>query len=66
MLSNNAKVLATNLSTGETYIFNSQKEAEEVLGIGNRMINRVLKGGREHTHGFTFEYVYERGDIERD
>ena len=54
------KILAINLETGEKEIFNSQKEASEVLGIGSRMINRILKGGRPHTHGYTFEYVSER------
>lgn len=54
------KILATNLETGEHTIFNSQKEASYVLGIGSRMINRVLRGGRPYTHGYTFEYVSER------
>lgn len=55
-----AKILATNLNTGEQYIFNSQKEAEEILGINNRMINRVLKNTRAKTHGYSFEYIFER------
>jgi len=55
-----AKVLATNLETGERLLFNNQQEAEHSLGIGSRMINRVLNGHRPYTHGYTFEYIFER------
>lgn len=61
-----AKVLATNLKTGEQYIFDNQQDAEKCLGIGSRMINRVIKGYRPHTHGYSFEYVYERSRSKND
>lgn len=54
------KVKAVNLQTGEECIFDTQKDAEEILGINNRMINRVLKGERRHTHNYSFEYILER------
>lgn len=54
-----AKVLAIELSTGIETIFNSQKEAAEALNIGSRMINRVIVGNRPHTHGYTFEYIFD-------
>lgn len=55
-----SKIRATNLETGLTRIYNSQQEAESILGIGSRMINRVLKGYRPHTHGYSFEYLTDR------
>lgn len=61
-----AKVLATNLETGEKQLFDIQQDAERELGIGSRMINRVIKGYRPHTHGYAFEYVYERGTPKND
>lgn len=54
------KILATDLDTGEKIVFNNQKEAADELGIGSRMINRVLKGNRPHTHNYKFEYIPER------
>lgn len=60
----NTKILATNLRTGESTVFNTQDEAANILGIGSRMINRVVKGHRPHTHGYAFEYLYDRGDID--
>ena len=56
-----AKVLATNLKTGEQMVFDNQQIAERELGIGSRMINRVLLGHRPYTHGYSFEYIFERG-----
>lgn len=60
----NTKILATNLNTGENAIFNTQKEASKVLGIGSRMINRVVKGNRPYTHGYSFKYLYDRGGVD--
>ena len=55
-----AKILATNNITGETYEFDTQREAEKKLGIDNRQINNVLKNRRNSASGFTFEYVFNR------
>ena len=55
-----AKIRAINRKTGETSIYKSQKEAGEKLGIPSQSINLVLKGRRPQTHGYTFEYVFER------
>lgn len=49
------KVEATNLNTGETIIFNSRKEASEVLGIPNCGISSVVNGHLNHTHGWVFK-----------
>lgn len=61
-----AKVLAVNMQNGEKRLFDNQQEAERELNIGSRMINRVLNGYRPHTHGYTFEYVFDRGETDRD
>lgn len=55
-----AKIKAINLNTGKSYIFDSQADAAECLGIGSRLINNVLRKRRSQTHGYSFEYVLER------
>ena len=51
------KVIATNLTTNEQFVFNSQKETARELGINLRLITRILKGLRKTTNGFTFSYL---------
>ena len=43
------------IETGE--IFNSQVEAGEKMGLCSSAINLVLNNKRNHTGGYTFEYV---------
>ena len=36
--------------------YESATEAERITGIGNKLISRVCKGERPHTHGFVFKF----------
>ena len=40
-----------------TIEFESQAEAERVLGIPNAEINKALRGKRKTSHGYRFEYA---------
>lgn len=53
------KIIATNLSTGERFKFNSIKEAtENIDGLKNRdMISGVLNGKYKQYKGYTFELL---------
>lgn len=51
-------VKATKIKCIETnQIFSSQSEASKKMNLRNQSINRVLKGKRKHTGGYSFEYV---------
>ena len=52
------KIIAKNIKTGETTLFNSISEAEKEFNT--RHITDVLKGKRSHTKGYNFFY-YEGG-----
>lgn len=47
-------LFAINLDTLEVLHFRSQGEAGRELGVSQQNINKVLKGKRNHTHGFWF------------
>lgn len=53
--SSNKPVKATNLSTGETIIFESRKQASEVLNVHNTNITNVIAGRLPHAGGWFFE-----------
>lgn len=36
--------------------YKSAREAEEITGIGHKMISRVCRGDRTYTHGFIFKF----------
>lgn len=38
-------------------IYESAREAERQTGIGYKMISRVCKGDRPHTHGYIFKFI---------
>ncbi len=38
-------------------IYESQREAARKLNISNKHVNDVLKGRRNHTHGYKFRYI---------
>lgn len=56
-------IIATNLSTGESFTFRGQGEASRILGIPQANIWKVLNGQRPRAQGYTFEYL-ERGDYD--
>ena len=37
--------------------YESAREAERQTGIGYKMISRVCRGERPHTHGYIFKFV---------
>ena len=49
-------VIVTNVQTGESYKFASQKEACKALGLDTRNLNMVLKGKRRSHGGYTAVY----------
>lgn len=49
------KVRATNIETGDSYIFESRKAASNALGIPNCGISSVISGYIKQTHGWAFE-----------
>lgn len=54
---NSRKVIVINIVTGEDRIFESQKEAGEILGISQGSISEVISGKREQAGGYYFERV---------
>ena len=52
-------VVATNITTGEMFYFESIREAQRQLNIFTSNINGVLKGKRNKTKGYTFKYLKE-------
>lgn len=57
------KIIAKNLKTGETIVFESQNEAARILQCNQANIFRVLQGKYKQTKGYTFEY-YDSLDTE--
>lgn len=56
----NAKsVLQFDLNGNLVNEFSSAREAEKDTGIGYKMISRVCKGERPHTHGYIFKFKTE-------
>lgn len=53
------KVKATNLETGDSYIFSSRIEASRALGIPDCGISSVITGHLSQTHGWTFQDLSE-------
>ena len=52
-------VIATNIQTGEEIYFSSINEACRQLNLHNSNIQKVLKGNRKQTGGYTFKYLKE-------
>lgn len=50
-------IIATNLKTGESTEFYGSNECARQLGVNSTGINHVLKGRRNHTGGYIFEYA---------
>jgi hypothetical protein len=50
-------IVATRLATGKQIHFRGQQEAARELGLQQANIWKVLNGQREHTCGWSFEYV---------
>lgn len=55
-------VFAVDLSTLEVSRFRSQHEASRKFGVSRTHINDVIKGKRNHTHGFWFTNADENAD----
>ena len=55
-------LFAINLSTMEVLHFRSQGEASREFGVDCRNIYKVIKGKRNHTHGFWFTNDDENAD----
>lgn len=60
------KIKATDISTGETKVFNSQSQAAQALNMHNSEINKMLRGKRNTCHGYVFEYLEEEAVIIRN
>ena len=54
-------VKLTNLDTGETFIFESQAEAADTLGIDRSHLNMALKKRCSHAKRYAVEYLNEEG-----
>jgi len=54
---NNKPINQYDLDNNFIATYKSAREAERITGIGYKMISRVCKGGRPHTHGFRWEFV---------
>lgn len=52
-----AKIKATNIKTGKTQEFESQREASRVLSIQQSAISFVINGFYKQTNGYVFERV---------
>jgi hypothetical protein len=50
-------ILATNLTTGEKFVFMSTSEASALLNINKRAITRVLNSSRSKVHNYTFSFL---------
>lgn len=57
-----ALIKATDVITGEEFIFNGQTEAANELGMSVASVSNVLKGKQFWTKGYKFEYLNERGN----
>lgn len=57
-----ALIKATDVITGEEFIFNGQTEAANELGMSVASVSNVLKGKQFQTKGYKFEYLNERGN----
>lgn len=55
-------LLATDLETGETFIFRGQCEAARELNVHQANIWKVMNGQRPQTQGYRFEYLDKGGD----
>ena len=52
-------ICVTNTITGDTLIFNSQKEAARALGIHKTSFNQILKGSRKNNSKYKIDYFKE-------
>lgn len=59
---NRTPVKAIDVTTGEELEFRSQADAARTLGVRQGNIGRVLRGLRNKTGGYTFEYINKEGD----
>lgn len=50
-------VVAINITTGDSVTFKSVTEAGALLGINKGTISKILKGKRNQTHGYKFNYI---------
>lgn len=55
----NAWIKATDLYTGEAYIFKGQTEAARKLNMSVASVSMVLSGRQKQAKGYTFEYLDE-------
>lgn len=53
----NQKVKATNIVTGEEFVFHSQSEAARVLKVRQQSISEVINGVMHKTKGYKFEKI---------
>lgn len=53
----NKPIVATNVITNESIVFNSVSEASGILGINKGTIHKVLQKKRNKTHNYFFEYL---------
>lgn len=56
-----ALLKATNVHTGEEFIFHGQTEAAKTLGVSVSGVSMVLSGRMKNVRGYTFEYLDEEG-----
>lgn len=51
------KIVAINISTGDSYNFNSIRECARILKLSNGNISRFFSGELNHVGGYVFEYA---------
>lgn len=59
----NYPIKAVDLESGDVFIFGSQTEASEALGIHLSSINTILHGKAKKSKGYTFEYFDEEDEF---
>lgn len=55
-------VIATNIETGETIIYESAAEVERILGINHSSIPKICTGRQKTAKGYTFKYASNEND----
>jgi hypothetical protein len=61
-IGNSKPVLQYDLNGNFIAEYTSAREVEKATGIGYRMISRVCRGDRPHTHGFIFKFKTQQND----